>query len=509
MLMPGLALGTLVLGLESAPQASSTTATSDAGQSTLTVQSTLMAPTPVLLAARQLPRSTAARPSRTQPRTPVAKAKVIPARPRRVAARAVTARAKYEPATGAYLGAAIDTAQFTDNVDITGKLSRSMQAWNRESGRRHALQLGFVQFPYDDGNFPTWSTDPRGWLTAEVFANAASASGAAPIITLEPFGNPLQFSRDWKPGSTSYNATQAFAQAAGKWGKPLFIRWAHEMNGSWYPWAEWTDKNKNMQRDPGEETGFTPDDYKKSYRNVAQMFRRFAPNAALVWCPNSGLLGGGRRDVFRPFYPGDDVVDWVAMDVYERGWTLPMPGAKLWAGQFAHNLTHDAADDTNTPQNESVNFYETFASRKNKPFLLCETSATLSYRTDLNALERGAMNNAWKSAYWNGNEYGWMQSVYGTTHFSRQTGQSLLHAIDLTFPRLKGIVWFQVAKREYIPAEKTVDGRKEIVWFDDAYTDYRVGGGVLENGDRAFAEPEINLYRQLTNNPHFLSAIQG
>jgi hypothetical protein len=65
-----------------------------------------------------------------------------------------------------------------------------------------------------------------------------------------------------------------------------------------------------------------------------------------------------------------------------------------------------------------------------------------------------------------------------------------------------------VAKREYIPAEKTVNGRKEIVWFNDAWTDYRLGGGVEENGTRPFANEEIALYRRLTNNPYFRTKLQ-
>ncbi|MDH7896471.1 hypothetical protein NBU61_28315, partial [Escherichia coli] len=149
--------------------------------------------------------------------------------------------------------------------------------------------------------------------------------------------------------------------------------------------------------------------YRQSYRNVAQMFRRYAPNVALVWCPNSGLLGGPRGDVFTPWYPGDDVVDWVGLDTYERGWTMPMPGAKLWGGQFAHTLTHDDADNSTTPQNESVNFYNTFAVKKRKPLMICETAATLSFRDDLPDDQRAAISTDWKSGYWNPSEYGWMQ----------------------------------------------------------------------------------------------------
>lgn len=416
------------------------------------------------------------------------------------------ARAKYEPARGVYLGAALDASTLQGN-DQKALQVQQIRNWERESGRKHALYLGFTQFPYDDGAFPSWDTDPRGWLTAKAFCEAVDANGATPILTLEPFGNPLQFSRDWKVGSTAYAATEKFARAAGAWNKPLFVRFAHEMNGSWYPWAEWTDKNKNLQRDAGEDTGFTAAEYRRAYRNVAQMFRKYAPNAALVWCPNAGLLGGARRDVFAPFYPGDDVVDWVALDSYEKGWTMPMPGAKLWGGQFANTLTHDMADDVNTPKNESIDFYKTYAEGRNKPMLLCETSASLSYRTDLNPTARALVNNEWKSGYWNDAEYGWMQGVYGTSDYSRRSGRRLLQPIDQRFPRLKGIVWFQVAKNEWIPVEKTIGTRKQIVWFDDTPTDYRIGGGIDASADRPFAAQEFDLYRELTNSPYFLNRL--
>jgi hypothetical protein len=494
LLMPSLAVGILVLGLE-APSSYSTAVASTPSNPP---QSTLKRVDPIAVAKTDSksapPELWAARPAEAKAPSPK------PAN--------TQTRAKYEPDTGAYLGAAIDTSTLTDTLPLAPQVTQQMQNWNRESGRQHALQLGFVQFPYDDGTFPTWESDPRGWLTAKTFSDASVAAGATPIITLEPFGNPLQFSREWKADSAAYIATENFARSVGRWKQPIFIRFAHEMNGSWYPWAEWMDKNKNLKRDPGEETGFWPDDYKKAYRNVALLFRRYAPNAALVWCPNSGLLGGEKRDVFRPWYPGDDVVDWVGLDVYERGWTMPMPGTRPWAGQFAYNLTHDPADDPKTPWNESVNFYKIFVAEKNKPLMLCETSATVSYRTDLTVPQRSGLDNAWKAGYWNKNEFGWMHSVYGTSNYARQSGQALLYPIDQHFPRMKAIVWFQVAKRETIPVEKTVGTRKEIVWFDDAWTDYRVGGGVEEKGSRPFAGDEVSLYRRLTNSPYFRTRLQ-
>jgi hypothetical protein len=323
------------------------------------------------------------------------------------------------------------------------------------------------------------------------------------VLTLEP--QQLQpFYTNWKAGSLAYEATAAFARAAGNWKKPIFVRFAHEMNGSWYPWAEWTDKNRNQQRDPGEDTGNTALLYRRAYRNVAQMFRLYAPNVALVWCPNSGLLGGARRDPYTPWYPGDDVVDWVGLDVYERGWTMPMPGAHLWAGQFAHTLTHDAADDPDTAQNESIDFYKTFAVGKNKPLMLCETGATLSYRNDLSAVARTELTGDWKAGYWNANEYGWLQNVYGSSYFKEEP---ILHPIDKEFPKLKAIVWFQIAKREYIPVQKTVDSHTQMVWFDNSWADYRVGGSGEEGVVSPTSQQELKLYHDLTASSYFLSRV--
>ncbi len=414
-------------------------------------------------------------------------------------------RARYEPAHGAYLGAAVDAASANGDPQVLAGLMRD---WDKKSGRHHALQLGFVQFPSPEGIFPAFDSDPRGWLAPRAFCEAADQNGATPILTLEPMLNPGQFARDWTEKSPAFEAAKTFAQGVGGWKKPIFIRWAHEMNGSWYPWAEWNDKNQNMQRDPGEDTGFTAADYRAAYRNVAALFRQYAPNAALVWCPNSGLLGGARRDVFGPFYPGDDVVDWVGLDVYERGWSGPSPGAHLWGGQFAYNLSHDMQDDDKTTPNESVDFYKTFAQGKRKPLMLAETSATLSYRTDLDASARAALNNAWKSAYWNPAEYGWMQAVYGTSTWEKAQSQKLLSPIDARFPLLKAIVWFQLAKQEWIPVEHVQNGRKTYQWFNDTYTDYRIGGGVAKDGQPAFASEELDLYRELTSSPYFLQQLQ-
>lgn len=406
--------------------------------------------------------------------------------------------APYEPKTGAYLGAALDTSQLKG--EPVAFLTKQMGDFNALGGKKQALYMHFLQFPNQNGDFGSWTADANGWIPAAKFAQACSNVGAAPIFTLEPF-KPDVFT-DWKPGSKAYEATKAFARGAGAWKKPLFIRFAHEMNGSWYPWAEWNDKNMNMQRDPGEDTGFTPDKYQAMYRNVALLFRQYAPNAALIWCPNSGLLGGPRRDVFRPWYPGDDVVDWVGLDIYERGWSLPQPGAHLWGGQFAHNLTHDMTDDPATKDNESVNFYLVYGQWKRKPIMICETASTLSFRTDLTPQQRTDMTRDWKIGYWNPNEYGWIQSVYGT---STTPGQKFIEPIDTKYPMIKAVLWFQIGKREFVSAEKSPGN---YVWFQNEWADYRIGGGAQEGVPSPYAQREIDVYRSLTSRPYFLAGLQ-
>ena len=406
--------------------------------------------------------------------------------------------APYEPARGVYLGAALDTSEVSG--DATTYLTRQMNDFDAQAGKKQALYMHFLQFPTLQGKFGTWDQDANGWISARTFADATSKVGATPVITLEPF-SPQAF-LSWKPGSQSYEATKAFAQGAGRWGRPVFIRFAHEMNGSWYPWSEWNDLNKNMRRDAEENTGFSAANYVQMYRNVASMFRQYAPNAALIWCPNSGLLGGDKRDVFRPYYPGDDVVDWVGLDIYERGWTMPRPGTHLWGGQFAHNLTHDMADDITTPENESVNFYQVYGDWKRKPIMICETSATLSFRTDLTLTQRQQMSRDWRVGYWNPAEYGWIPAVYGTSDYP---AMKFLEPIDQKFPMIKAVVWFQIAKREFIPAQKPGGG---FAWFENEWADYRIGGGVERTKTSPYQQQETDVYRALTRSPYFLSAVQ-
>src|SRR5262249_34289057 len=53
-------------------------------------------------------------------------------------------------------------------------------------------------------------------------------------------------------------------------GVPVFVRFGHEMNGSWYAWGQ------------------RPAAYVQAFRRVATAVHRDAPLAAMVWAPSYG-----------------------------------------------------------------------------------------------------------------------------------------------------------------------------------------------------------------------------
>jgi hypothetical protein len=89
------------------------------------------------------------------------------------------------------------------------------------------------------------------------------------------------------------------AKSALAWGHPILLRFAHEMNGTWYPWGGAADGN-------------TPRLYKAAWRHLVGIFRATgAKNVKWMWAPN---VEGGDQYPFTRYYPGDSQVDWVGLD---------------------------------------------------------------------------------------------------------------------------------------------------------------------------------------------------
>jgi hypothetical protein len=94
------------------------------------------------------------------------------------------------------------------------------------------------------------------------------------------------------------------AQSIAAYRQPLFIRWAWEMNGSWYAWG-------------GAKNGDRPADFVAAWRHIHDIFvANHATNVAWVWGPNYESLPKESWNDAANYYPGDDYVDWVAVSGY-------------------------------------------------------------------------------------------------------------------------------------------------------------------------------------------------
>jgi len=109
--------------------------------------------------------------------------------------------------------------------------------------------------------------------------------GALPHIAWEP-NNGLDEVRD-----DVY--LHKWAQAAAEAHKPILLRFASEMNGTWMPYSG------------------NPDEYVRKWRLVYETIKSVAPNVIMVWCP----FATPRRTI-PLYYPGDEYVDWVGVNIY-------------------------------------------------------------------------------------------------------------------------------------------------------------------------------------------------
>ncbi len=127
---------------------------------------------------------------------------------------------------------------------------------------------------------------------------ADDAVRAIPLLTWQPNMAKLTDITAGVHDST----IRAWAAAAKAFGKPIYLRFAHEMNGAWYSWGYPAN---------------APADYVAAWRHVVNVFRsEGATNVQFVWCVAAG--GDFASSLIESLFPGDEYVDWVSMDGYNR-----------------------------------------------------------------------------------------------------------------------------------------------------------------------------------------------
>lgn len=137
--------------------------------------------------------------------------------------------------------------------------------------------------------------------------NAVLSRGAVPILTWEPWaagGGAAQpaYSLASIAGGAYDGYLRSWGEALATWGKPVLLRFAHEMNGDWYPWSEAVNGNK-------------AGDYVRAWRHVHTVLTGAgASNVRWVWAPNTG----GPVDI-TGLYPGHAFVNVIGLDGYNWG----------------------------------------------------------------------------------------------------------------------------------------------------------------------------------------------
>lgn len=187
--------------------------------------------------------------------------------------------------------------------------------------------------------------------------NTAASWGAMPMITWEPWGLEPEASSSRAGDSSAPQPEYAlttiiagehdayirqWARDAAAWNRPFYLRFAHEMNGYWYPWSPGLNGNTSAQ-------------YVAAWRHIHDIFQQEgATKVRWVWSPN---VADDRSTAFTHVYPGDAYVDWVALDGYNWGTTQPWSSWSEFARIFGPS-------------------YDELAAMTNKPIMIAETAST-------------------------------------------------------------------------------------------------------------------------------------
>ncbi|MGY2067432.1 glycoside hydrolase family 26 protein [Blastococcus sp. SYSU DS0619] len=290
--------------------------------------------------------------------------------------------------------------------------SQTLAEYATALGSPPAVAVSFTGFPFS----------PADGTNLDAAVEQVRADGGLLLLTLEPH-NGLAAVTD----EVTADLAERLAGYNGR-GVPVVVRFAHEMNGSWYPWGQ------------------QPAAYVEAFRRVAGAVHAGAPGSAVMWAPNYGggypFTGGAHTasavdvpaldtdgdgalsaadDPYAPYWPGEDAVDWVGMSLYHWGDAYPwgeneVPEPGKFVAQLTGTYVGRGGDDRGLPD-----FHAAYGERYGKPVAVPETAAFFAPGAG------GADELAVKQAWW--------QQL-----FDPQLAERL--------PRLAMVNWFEWAKDE-------------------------------------------------------------
>jgi hypothetical protein len=144
-----------------------------------------------------------------------------------------------------------------------------------------------------------------------LLASTAGFGTRVPLVTLEPWPFALRSGDVDQPAYSLQtlregrhdDALSAIAGVLGAYGGRVLVRFAHEMNADWYPWAALVNGN-------------SAELYVAAWRHVVGLVSALAPQVEWVWSPVAAWWED--QQPLRALYPGDDVVDFVGATGYGR-----------------------------------------------------------------------------------------------------------------------------------------------------------------------------------------------
>jgi hypothetical protein len=140
----------------------------------------------------------------------------------------------------------------------------------------------------------------------------------------------------------------------------ILLRILHEFNGDWYPWC--VSKNDN-----------NPELYISAFKRIVNIFReKNADNVKFIWCPNSMSIPQESWNYLMDAYPGDEYVDFTALDIYNGAGEKGVP---LW-----RSFRKEAAES----------YYLLTSLLPHKPLLVCETASRERMPSETGALQSKA-----------------------------------------------------------------------------------------------------------------------
>lgn len=188
-------------------------------------------------------------------------------------------------------GIAMDPWKATDWAKAVGAkptMVMEFEAWERNRGLDTHFQAA------RDQGMKSMAVTWEPWATVD-----ARLGQAAGVATQAKYSNQAIASGQLD----SY--IRMFAESVKKSQLTVYIRYAHEMNGDWYPWSH------------------EPDKYVQAWRHIVDIFRSVgAKNAKFVFAPAPNLFqesdDAWLAQVQR-YWPGPDHVDYVGTTVINLG----------------------------------------------------------------------------------------------------------------------------------------------------------------------------------------------